>query len=491
MKSATWIFLPLLIILAATVILYPNFATRELELAVRKEFISISPEQKKAILSRFEERWNREYKQSDWVISPSPSELKDESFLLVKGRFITSAKINQISQENPELILEAKNKLRPTLVEEWITKGRPLTIKLGLDLQGGMRVAMKGDFEDYASKLRESYIKEIENLNKTVTDPSADEKEKKKAKDRLSEIESYFELSPSRKLLELEKAKLIIDNRLTSQNLTEPQVRIQKDQDSIEVSLPGVTNSSQILEIIQNTETVEYRLEEPENSAGNGLTYASIIQQEENRLLELKRREETDIVQYQNIIKQKLGKAEQDKFLQGLEEKYKIPRDRYRVFAYWARGNHQNSTLLPRKFVVLEKAIALDGRDMRDARPSFENNSFGYIVSFTLTSSGAEKFFEITSQNKGRNLAIVWGDKVVSAPTIRSAIAGGVAQIDGSFTKEEAVDLANVISEGALPIPLRVLEMRFIGPTLGIESIEVGMKAVLIGICFSHVLYVF
>lgn len=180
MKSATWIFLPLLIILAATVILYPNFATRELELAVRKEFISISPEQKKAILSRFEERWNREYKQSDWVISPSPSELKDESFLLVKGRFITSAKINQISQENPELILEAKNKLRPTLVEEWITKGRPLTIKLGLDLQGGMRVAMKGDFEDYASKLRESYIKEIENLNKTVTDPSADEKERKK-----------------------------------------------------------------------------------------------------------------------------------------------------------------------------------------------------------------------------------------------------------------------------------------------------------------------
>ncbi|ASV07311.1 protein translocase subunit SecD [Leptospira interrogans serovar Canicola] len=481
MKSATWIFLPLLIILAATVILYPNFATRELQLAVRKEFISISPEQKKAILSRFEERWNREYKQSDWVISPSPSELKDESFLLVKGRFITSAKINQISQENPELILEAKNKLRPTLVEEWITKGRPLTIKLGLDLQGGMRVAMKGDFEDYASKLRESYIKEIENLNKTVTDPSADEKEKKKAKDRLSEIESYFELSPSRKLLELEKAKLIIDNRLTSQNLTEPQVRIQKDQDSIEVSLPGVTNSSQILEIIQNTETVEYRLEEPENSAGNGLTYASIIQQEENRLLELKKREETDIVQYQNIIKQKLGKAEQDKFLQGLEEKYKIPRDKYRVFAYWARGNHQNSTLLPRKFVVLENAIALDGRDMRDARPSFENNSFGYIVSFTLTSSGAEKFFEITSQNKGRNLAIVWGDKVVSAPTIRSAIAGGVAQIDGSFTKEEAVDLANVISEGALPIPLRVLEMRFIGPTLGIESIEVGMKAVLIG----------
>ncbi|RHX85637.1 protein translocase subunit SecD [Leptospira stimsonii] len=481
MKSATWIFLPLAIILAATIVLYPNFAPRELELAVRKEFASLPEEQKKEILSKFEKRWNAEYKQSDWVISPSPSDLKDESFLLVKGRFVTSAKINQISQENPELILEAKNKLRPTLVEEWITKGRPLTIKLGLDLQGGMRVAMKGDFDDYASKLRESYIKEIENLKKTIADPSNDEKEKKKAKDRLEEIEGYFELSPSRKLLELEKAKLIIDNRLTSQNLTEPQVRIQKDQDSIEVSLPGVTNSSQILEIIQNTETVEYRLEEPENSAGNGVTYAAIIQQEENKLLEAGKREETDIVKYQNIVKQKLGKAEQDRFLQALEDKYKIPKEKYRIFAYWKRGNSQNSPQLPRNFIVLEKAIALDGRDMRDARPAFENNSFGYIVSFTLTSSGAEKFFEITSQNKGRNLAIVWGDKVVSAPTIRGAIAGGMAQIDGSFTKEEAVDLANVISEGALPIPLRVLEMRFIGPTLGIESIEVGIKAVGIG----------
>lgn len=336
MKSATWIFLPLAIILAATVILYPNFATRELELAIKKEFVSLPPEQKKAILSRFEERWNREYKQSDWTITPSPTAFQEEPYFLVKGRFVTSAKINQISQENPELILEAKNKLRPTIVEEWITKGRPLTIKLGLDLQGGMRVAMKGDFEDYASKLRESYIKEIETLQKIVADPTADEKEKTKSKDRLSEIESYFELSPSRKLLELEKAKLIIDNRLTNQNLTEPQVRIQKDQDSIEVSLPGVTNSSQILEIIQNTETVEYRLEEPDNSAGNGLTYAAIIQQEESKLLEQKRREETDIVQYQNIIKQKLGRAEQDKFLQTLEDKYKIPKDKYRIFAYWA-----------------------------------------------------------------------------------------------------------------------------------------------------------
>lgn len=173
----------------ATVILYPNFATRELELAVRKEFSTLPEEKKKEILSKFEEHWNKEYKQSGWELSPAPGDAihefsrykdKEDSKFLVRGRFITSAKINQISQENPELILEAKNKLRPTFVEEWITKGRPLTIKLGLDLQGGMRVALKGDFEDYASKLRESYIKEIETLQKTVADPSADEKERKR-----------------------------------------------------------------------------------------------------------------------------------------------------------------------------------------------------------------------------------------------------------------------------------------------------------------------
>lgn len=484
-----------MVVAASLTLLYPNFAERELELAVRKEFKQLPEETRKDLLSSFAERWKTDYNpKGDWQIEPDPGVFPEQDYYLVKGRFITSAKINQLSQENQELILEPKNKLRPTWVEEYIFGGRPLAIRLGLDLQGGMRVVLKGDFDDYTSKLKDSYTKEIEELTRKKSDASLSEKERKEATDKLKEIDSYFELTPSRKLAELEKAKLIIDNRLTNQNLTEPQVRIQKDQDSIEVSLPGVSNSSQILDIIRNTETVEYRLREPSdpNNQNSRGTYHDAIELEEMKLMNQGKREETEIVKFQNIVKQKLGKDEQDKFLEAMEKKYNIP-EKYKLYVKWSRANNPKASLLPREFVVLERAISLDGKDMRNARESYDQNRLTYYVSFSLTSQGAEKFFDITSKNVGRQLAIVWGDKVISDPVIRSPIAGGNAQIDGEFGQKEATDLANVISEGALPIPLNVLEMRFIGPTLGIESIEVGLKAVLLGfalvIVFMLVIY--
>ena len=264
---------------------------------------------------------------------------------------------------------------------------------------------------------------------------------------------------------------------MTNQNLTEPQVRIQKDQDSIEVSLPGVANSSQILEILQNTETVEYRLEEPQDAN----SYSQLIERSEQELMAQNKREETEIVQFQKIVTGRLGKKIKEEFLSKMEDKYKIPKDKYKLYAYYARGNKPNSPLLPRRFIVLEKAIALSGNDLTDARPSFNSNNYGWTVSFSLTPAGTEKFLEVTKNNKGRNLAIIWGDQVISSPTINEPIAGGHAEISGSFNQEDAIQLSNIISEGALPIPLSVLEMRFIGPTLGIESIEVGLKSVMWG----------
>lgn len=477
MKSSRTTILPVIAIIAALIILYPTFGERELQLAIKPEFKQLPIETKDAALKSFAEKWKSEYDvEGEWSISPKPTDWKTEDFFLVKGRFITSAKINQISQENPELIWEPKNHLVPTLIEEWIKGGKPLTIKFGLDLQGGMRVVLKGDFETYISKLRDIYAQELSELEKKKNDLTLSEDERKEVKGKIDEFESRFELTPFRKQLELEKAKTIIDNRLTNQNLTEPQVRIQSEQGAVEVSLPGVSNSSRILEILQSTETVEYRLEEP----APGI-YGKKIAAEERMLLDSGKREEIDIIRYQKIVKDRLGKEAQIQFLESLETKYGVPKDKYKIFALWARGANSNSSLLPRSFIVLEKAIALSGNDLTNAQPSYNPNSFAWTVSFALTPQGAEKFFDLTSKNRGRNLAIVWGDKVVSNPTINDPIAGGRAEISGSFNQEESSRLANVISEGSLPIPLSILEMRFIGPTLGLESIKVGMKSVLIG----------
>lgn len=481
MKSSQWIVLPLIILALAGVILYPNFAERQLQLVVDPDFASLSKEEQEKNLKKFSEKWSQDYNaKGAYRIEPDPSAgIPAGGKFIVTGRYITTAKINQISQENIQLFQESQNKFLPTIVERWFN-GKSLTIKLGLDLQGGMRVVLKGDFDSYVSKLKDLYAKEIADLNSVILDPAKSKDEKEKAQTRLENLNQSFELNKNRKLLELEKAKLIIDNRLTNQNLTEPQVRIQNDQDSIEVALPGVSNSTQILEILQNTETVEYRLEEPSDGTRRG-KYESLIDNAEQDLVNQGKKDQTDIVQYQKLIQDRRGKKALDDFLASLEDKYKIPKDQYKIFAFWGRGAKPNSPMLPRRFVVLEKAIALSGNDLTDAKPNLDPNTYSWIVSFTLTSAGAEKFYDVTAKNKGRNLAIIWGDKVVSNPQINDPIAGGHAQITGSFNQEESVRLSNIISEGALPIPLTVLEMRFIGPTLGIESIEVGFKSVFIG----------
>ncbi|MCB1177653.1 MAG: protein translocase subunit SecD [Leptospiraceae bacterium] len=492
MKSSSWILLPITIITLSLVVLYPNFTERELELTVNPEVLKLSEEERKVLLSNFMENWKSDYNSNNtYSIEPDPSNgVPENKQFIVRGKYITSAQINQISQENIQLFIESKNKLRPTWIENTLKKGKSMTVKLGLDLQGGMRVVMKGDFENYIVRLKDLYSKEITELKATINSETASAEEKEKAQNRLDDLNQNFELNENRKLLELEKAKLIIDNRLTNQNLTEPQVRIQKDQDSIEVALPGVSNSTQILDILQNTETVEYRLEEPSEEGRRG-KYETLIDIDEYKLMETGKREETEIVQYQNIIQNRLGKKSQENFIAAMEEKYGIPTDQYKIFTLWARGNKPNSPLLPRKFVVLEKAIALSGNDLTDAQPSYNSNSFGWSVSFSLTPNGSEKFLDLTTKNRGRNLAIVWGDKVVSNPQINDPIAGGRAEITGSFNKDEAIRLSNIISEGALPIPLKVLEMRFIGPTLGIESIQVGFKSVLWGFILVIIYMVF
>ena len=88
---------------------------------------------------------------------------------------------------------------------------------------------------------------------------------------------------------------------------------------------------------------------------------------------------------------------------------------------------------------------------------------------------------KITSENVGRNLAIVLDGKVASAPVIREKIAGGKASISGNFDIKEARDLAIVLRAGALPAPIKIIEERTVGPSLGRDSIRKGVISLLVG----------
>jgi preprotein translocase subunit SecD len=132
-------------------------------------------------------------------------------------------------------------------------------------------------------------------------------------------------------------------------------------------------------------------------------------------------------------------------------------------------------------FYLVNKVPAITGRDLRTARQSTDEYNKP-AVSFTLNSGGITKFGAVTRANIGRSLAIVLDHQVVSAPRIDGAITQADARIYGSFTPQEASDLALVLRSGALPAPLTPLEHREVGPTLGADSVHAGVLASLIGL---------
>ncbi|MCK5566416.1 MAG: protein translocase subunit SecD, partial [Actinomycetia bacterium] len=120
--------------------------------------------------------------------------------------------------------------------------------------------------------------------------------------------------------------------------------------------------------------------------------------------------------------------------------------------------------------------------DIKEA--AVDRDEFGrIIVRFKTTAEGAAKLAKATStENKGKRLAISLDDKVRNAPSINETIATGSGNISGGFTYEEAQTLSRIIKEGALPVSLQFIEERTVGPSLGQDSIESGVKAIIIGL---------
>lgn len=121
----------------------------------------------------------------------------------------------------------------------------------------------------------------------------------------------------------------------------------------------------------------------------------------------------------------------------------------------------------------------LTGDMLVNAQPSFQQGM--PVVSFRLNGVGARKFCDVTKRHTNEPFAIVLDRKVISAPNINEPICGGSAVISGSFTVEEVNNLALLLRAGALPAPLKVMEERTVGPSLGADSVEAGKIASLVG----------
>ena len=427
---------------------------------------------------------------------PDASNPLGQTRCVLEDRFITSATINTLIQAFPNIIEEQNTILLPHFSERLVSSllGHPkrLAIKLGLDLQGGMRVVLRADFETYTRRIEEkiaalsqeqqtekaidalatanegisnnngSPIPSPENVNGSASNDSSE------LQQRIDNLQAEKNLGSGQRQRLLEETREILEKRLAAQNITEAEIRSNIESNSISIDLPGVGKANDVLDKIKNTISVEYRIvDQQKTDAANAIP----ANQQDLQILKQQAERQTYEPQLEAQI------------LKRIAERSNIPSNQ--VFLFWRRAysqsaNSENSRLLPRELRILG-APEMDGGDMESAFANPDPNSGGwYQIAFRLTDFGARKFGNLTEKNKGKQLAILWGDRVVSDPVIREPIYGGNGVINGSFTESEAREIAGVIREGALPMPLEIVSINSIGPSLGIEAIQTGMIAILL-----------
>ena len=226
--------------------------------------------------------------------------------------------------------------------------------------------------------------------------------------------------------LAVRQAVETIRNRVDQFGVAEPTITRQ-GEDRILIQLPGVQDPERAKALIGKTALLEFRLLDERTSVEDALA---------GRL------PETSEVLYQRRV-DKDTKTER-----------KIP-------------------------YVVQKRTLLTGAELNRAEVQADPNSPGnWQVSIEFNATGTRIFGEVTEQNVGKHLAIILDGNVYSAPRINERIPGGRAVITGQFTVDEARDLAIVLRAGALPAPVKILEERTVGPSLGADSIRQGLIAI-------------
>jgi protein-export membrane protein SecD len=221
-----------------------------------------------------------------------------------------------------------------------------------------------------------------------------------------------------------------IRRRVDAFGTTEPSIQ-REGRDRVLVQVPGIQDVQRLKELIGKTGKLEFKLVDPSVNA-----------------------------------------------VQVAETK-QVPVGDELVFGNPPSGAPPGSPQIP---YVLKSQVLVSGQNLVDAQAAFDQRTGEPVVTFRFDAAGAKRFALVTQENVGLPFAIVLDDKVISAPVIREPILGGTGQISGSFSVQEANDLAVLLRSGALPAKLTVIEERTVGASLGADSIASGKKAALMGL---------
>jgi preprotein translocase subunit SecD len=342
-------------------------------------------------------------------------------------------------------------------------------LKLGLDLKGGVHLVMRVNTDDAlrlttanaSEQLRESLRTSGVNVASITLDSPTRFRVDGVPQDRTAEFRTAadeitasnydrnpgangtytFTMKPNieRDLREqtVDQALQTIDRRVNELGVAEPSIARQPQGDQILVQLPGVTDIARAKEIMGSPSLLELKLVEAGPTSSK-----------------------------EDLLKQTNAQ---------------VPNDQELVTGAAERTSGESGTM----YYLVRKVAAVSGQDLRTAREGPDENNQP-AVHFSLKPEGARKFGKVTGENIGHHLAIILDNRVQSAPRIDGRITDE-GRISGSFTMQEALDLALKLRSGALPASLTYLEERVVGPSLGADSIRSGVLASVVGLALIMV----
>jgi preprotein translocase subunit SecD len=331
------------------------------------------------------------------------------------------------------------------------------TVSLGLDLQGGSQLLLEVDFDTFMR----------EQLGNLVDEIRTKFRENKVGYRGLAVSDGRVVFS-----LREDEKRTDIDKLLTSVN---PDITIEKDKLSYVLTFDDKWQTANREKVIaQSLEIVDRRV----NETG---TKEPIIQRQGDKRVLL----QVPGLANPEHLKNLLGRTAKMTFhmvdtsvaYEDIERGMVAPGTRI----VSGDDSDRRPDGRPVKYALYSR-VEISGDMLVDAHAGYDEQTGEPIVLFRLDTAGARRFGEVTSKSVGKPFAVVLDNKVITAPVIRSPILGGSGYISGNFTTESANDLALLLRAGALPAPLKIIEERSVGPSLGADSIAAGTKASVIGI---------
>lgn len=364
----------------------------------------------------------------------------------------------------------------------WKKYMAPEGLRLGLDLQGGMHLVLKVDLKkaeedsleltgtDLKDSLKEKSIMAVRGASApgtilyTLPNTGAVDTVKALIKDDFPNVNVQIDAKDGsfpRIVLSLKDSEInfirthavdqsleILRNRIDQFGVAEPVI-IRQGTDEIVVQLPGVKDPKRALKLLGETAQLEFKLV----ADTAGINLQELIEEAKNS------------GQWaEGEDRKKLNRALQNR----------LPPD---TEIYFEKDKDKQTGREIIRPLLLENQTLMTGDMVKNAQVRIGGQFNEPYVGIDLTARGGKIFAHVTEKNVNRQLAIVLDNVVRSAPSIREKILGGSAQISGSFTHEEAADLAIVLRVGALPAPVDIIQNLTVGASLGRDSIHQGLTA--------------